>query len=186
VTGVIEANFTIAFGNVIVSNTASLISTGGGDVNITGNISGPGATLRFGENTDGTMNYRITGNVTLGTLTTFADDTSITFLEDVTLQTPTTLLNLRTQLGDAADDITTVNGNFSTSGVALLSLGGTVVTTGGAITISTVTLLAPAVLDTTSGGTSAAISVTRIVGNSSLAVDAGTTAGATIAIAEMA
>ncbi|MFN9159988.1 MAG: beta strand repeat-containing protein, partial [Planctomyces sp.] len=50
----------------------------------------------------------------------------------------------------------------------------------------TVTLLAPAVLDTTSGGTSAAISVTRIVGNSSLAVDAGTTAGATIAIAEMA
>ncbi|MFN9287720.1 MAG: hypothetical protein ACK6EB_06575, partial [Planctomyces sp.] len=89
VTGVIEANFTIAFGNVIVSNTASLISTGGGDVNITGNISGSGATLRFGENTDGFMNYRITGNVTLGTLTTFADDTSITFLEDVTLETPT-------------------------------------------------------------------------------------------------
>ncbi|MFN9036005.1 MAG: hypothetical protein ACK5YO_06900, partial [Planctomyces sp.] len=72
------------------------------------------------------------------------------------------------------------------SAVSLLSLGGTVVTTGGAITISTVTLLAPVVLDTTSGGTSAAISVTRIVGNSSLAVDAGTTAGATIAIAEMA
>ncbi|MFN7681887.1 MAG: beta strand repeat-containing protein, partial [Planctomyces sp.] len=186
VTGVSEANSTIAFGNDLVSDPASLHSTGGGDVNITGNVRGSGATLRFGENTDGFMNYRITGNVTLGTLTTFADDTSITFLEDVTLETPTTLLNLRTQLGDAADDITTVNGNFSTSAVALLSLGGTVATTGGAITISTVTLLAPAVLDTTSGGTSAAISVTRIVGNSSLAVDAGTTAGATIAIAEMA
>ncbi|MFN9723400.1 MAG: beta strand repeat-containing protein, partial [Planctomyces sp.] len=128
VTGVIEANFTIAFGNVIVSNTASLISTGGGDVNITGNISGPGATLRFGENTDGTMNYRITGNVTLGTLTTFADDTSITFLEDVTLETPTTLLNQRIQLGDAADDITSVAGIFDASAVSLLSLGGTVVT----------------------------------------------------------
>ncbi|MFN9288359.1 MAG: hypothetical protein ACK6EB_09810, partial [Planctomyces sp.] len=123
---------------------------------------------------------------TLGTLTTFADDTSITFLEDVTLETPTTLLNQRIQLGDAADDITSVAGLVDASAVSLLSLGGTVVTPGGAITLSTVTLLAPAVLDTTSGGTSAAISVTRIVGNSSLAVDAGTTAGATIAIAEMA
>ncbi|MFN9233115.1 MAG: beta strand repeat-containing protein, partial [Planctomyces sp.] len=186
VTGVIEANFTIAFSNVIVSNTASLNSTGGGDVNINGNIRGSGSTLRFGENTAGFMNYRITGNVTLGTLTTFADDTSITFLEDVTLETPTTLLNQRIQLGDAADDITSVAGIFNASAVSLLSLGGTVVTTGGAITISTVTLLAPVVLDTTSGGTSAAISVTRIVGNSSLAVDAGTTADATIAIAEMA
>ncbi|MFN9295625.1 MAG: hypothetical protein ACK6EB_46725, partial [Planctomyces sp.] len=134
-----------------------------GDVNITGNISGPGATLRFGENTDGFMNYRITGNVTLGTLTTFADDTINTFLEDVTLETQTTLLNQRIQLGDAADDIPIVAGIFDASAVSMLSLGGTVFTTGGAITISTVTLLAPVVLDTTSGGTSAAISLTRIV-----------------------
>ncbi|MFN9034851.1 MAG: hypothetical protein ACK5YO_01040, partial [Planctomyces sp.] len=69
------------------------------------------------------------------------------------------LLNQRIQLGDAAEDITSVAGIFNASAVSLLSLGGTVVTTGGAITISTVTLLAPVVLDTTSGGTSAAISV---------------------------
>ncbi|MFN9291972.1 MAG: hypothetical protein ACK6EB_28175, partial [Planctomyces sp.] len=80
-----------------------------------------------------------------------------------------------------------IEANFTIAfGNVIVSNTASLISTGGAITISTVTLLAPVVLDTTSGGTSAAISLTRIVGNSSLAVDAGTTAGATIAIAEMA
>ena len=105
VTGIIEANLTVNLGNVIVSNSASLISTGGGDVLINGTLTGPTATLRLGENTDGSMNYRVTGNVNIGTLNTFADDTSIAFLEDTTIGSATTLLNLRTQFGDAADEI---------------------------------------------------------------------------------
>ena len=107
VTGILRTYQRIQIRDVNVVNTASIVTVGGGTVWINGAINGSGAEMRFGEGSEGTMSYHVTGNVTLGTLTTFADDTTITFLEDVTVETATTLLNTRVQFGDAADDVAT-------------------------------------------------------------------------------
>ncbi|MFM7919320.1 MAG: hypothetical protein ACKPJJ_03785, partial [Planctomycetaceae bacterium] len=72
VTGVLRTHQRILIGNVNVVNTASIVTVGGGTVWINGSISGSNAEMRFGEGNEGTLSYNVTGNVTLGTLTTFA------------------------------------------------------------------------------------------------------------------
>ena len=141
--------------------------------------------MRFGEGSEGTMSYHVTGNVTLGTLTTFADDTTITFLEDVTVETATTLLNTRVQFGDAADDVATFNPGFNAAAVPLVSFAGRMLTNNNPITISAVTLLADSEFDTGAGGAAADISIGSVLGTSALTLDTGATAGGSISLNTM-
>jgi hypothetical protein len=185
VTGVLRTYQRILIGNVNVVNTASIVTVGGGTVWINGSISGSNAEMRFGEGTEGTMSYNVTGNVTLQTLTTFADDTTLTFLEDVTVQTATTLLNTRVQFGDAADDVATFNPGFNATAVPLFSFAGRMLTNSNPISISTVTLLANSEFDTGTGGAAADISIGTVFGTSALTLDTGATAGGSISLASM-
>ncbi|MFM7868754.1 MAG: hypothetical protein ACKPHU_31440, partial [Planctomycetaceae bacterium] len=131
------------------------------------------------------MSYNVTGNVTLKTLTTFADDTTLTFLEDVTVQTATTLLNTRVQFGDAADDIATFNPGFNATAVPLFSFAGRMLTNSNPISISSVTLLANSEFDTGTGSAAADITIGTIFGTSALTLDTGATAGGSISLTTM-
>ncbi|MEI7702905.1 MAG: hypothetical protein WCK86_24130, partial [Planctomycetia bacterium] len=108
VAGRIEAEGTLTFANVTLLDTASIISLGGGDVAMA-DLSGAGKEMRFGENAGGLMNYTISGNTSIRTITTYRyatykAESRIRFLGSLTVDSPivTEFLNSTVQLGDGA------------------------------------------------------------------------------------
>ena len=167
----LSANLSSYTGNISLSapvnlSSSVMINAQSGAINFSSSLNGAGQTLTLDDNTaasTGSANF--TGNVSLATLTTFAEPYSISMHGGATITNATGMtFNNTGSVTLNNNGIYNFTNGLDTTAPSILNLGGTVNTTDAAINLGAVGLLANSALSSTG----AAITLNSAVNDSSV------------------